>query len=203
MYSGYTTGEEEQQKALQGMLIHAKNMKEQGKNFWGKELKVDPSKGKGAATTTTTKTTRLGPAMGRGMLGHERDAKDLVKPAALPSVTAAIEVGTKGLQQNLASLFERGSAEKLGMSFGSAGAAPLSIAPEVTTAAQQGIAQTASQAGQTAASTLKIGADAAATTASSGLQAAASSAMPWLLGIQFAAGLLGAKGDKKGFNPYR
>ena len=89
--SYYSPGKEEQDKALQGMLIHAKNMKEQGRNFWGKELKVDPSKGKGAAaqtTVTNAKRMPVGGAMGRG-LAHQNLAKDLTKPA----INAAKEVG--------------------------------------------------------------------------------------------------------------
>ena len=197
--SYYSPGEQEQKNALANMLIHAKNMKEQGKNFWGKELKVDPSKGKGTvaqANVVNAKRMPVGGAMGRG-LAHQKVAKDLANPA----IKTAQEVGTTGLQQKFAGLLERGSAEKLGMSFGSTSSAPLSIAPEVTTAAQQQIAQTASQVGQNVASTtanaLKVGSEVAKSSATT-LQSAASSALPYLLAAQLAFSIGGARGDDPG-----
>ena len=217
MASYYSPGEREKDNALSSMLAWAQYQKTQGKNFFGQELKVDPSKGKGTgAQTTVTKAkkmpTRLGPAGGRGsqLVQNKRLAQEALKADLGNTVKAASEVGAtglQGLQQKLSGLFERGSAEKLGMSFDAAhsGATLGAKIPEVTTAAQQQIAQQTAKVGQKVASTtgnaMKIASQgtAATGTAATGLQAAASTAMPYLLAAQLVLGMLGSKKDEEGW----
>ena len=186
MASGYIDwGDDDVKSAMQLGILHQQRMKEQGKNFFGQELKVDPSK---ATTTTTTPK----PATVSNFTAFDIKNKDLTKVAnntlkaneAVGSLNAAHMQGLKILE----------TAPNI---FSSAA----SMTPEMTQAVANAgsAAQTANLGINSAQYASAGGAAAAAGTASTGLQAAASSAMPWLIGAQIMLGLLGSKDDEEGW----
>ena len=124
-----------------------------------KALKVNSSI---KANATVGNTNLKGMQLNRGMMKDKLKIQKL-KEAGLHGQAQQLQIqaARQGQQTNwLSKLLERGSAEKLGMSFGPTSAAPLSVDPKVTTAAQQEIAKQSVEAGKNVVQTGKDIADA-------------------------------------------
>ena len=182
-------GEEEQKDALASMRLWAEHQKTQGKNFFGQELKVDPSKGKGAAAQANVVNAK------KTVSTASENVSKALTTSTKSAVDAAQTVGTQGLE-NLSIMSQGMGSGALGT--GAINTGPLNTQLKIATNPATTVANTTNAANT--ANALKVGTDAAATaSASTGLQAAASSAMPYLLAAQLALGFLGAKDDEEGW----
>ena len=210
MASGYIDwGDDDVKSAMQLGLLHAKRMKEQGKNFFGKDLKIDPKDQPGLKSqqTVTSAKTRIPSAMGRGsqLVRNKRLAQETLKADLGNTVKAAREVGA----MEALSTVNPGS-KGMGLTTGLFAGKDVTIKGlDAASKAQnvqnvqnvqnlQNLQNAQNTMTITNASNLAGGASNLAGTAATGsLATAASAAMPYLLAAQVVLGLLGSKDDEE------